>query len=131
MIPINCEYSPYTLPTIDFVGGESQRLAFHTYFYKTGAPFSLSSCAADFSIASFTNRSETPVLSRLMDVEKGEDGQTDNLLTVDLRPEDTVRLSGKYIYQISIRDTSGHTEIPSQGIIYITKNINQSFAVQA
>ena len=68
MIPINCEYSPYTLPTIDFVGGESQRLAFHTYFYKTGAPFSLSSCAADFSIASFTNRSETPVLSRLMEM---------------------------------------------------------------
>ena len=37
-----CDYSPYTLPTIDFVAGETQDFAFYTYFYKSHQPFALS-----------------------------------------------------------------------------------------
>ena len=33
-----CDYSPYTLPTIDFVAGETQDFAFYTYFYKSHQP---------------------------------------------------------------------------------------------
>ena len=131
MISINCEYNPYELPTIYFVGGESQSFTFNTYFYKTGDPFSLTGCTANFSIATFTNRSESPVLSKSMSVKTSETGSTDNILTVDLAPVDTASLSGKYIYQITIRDTSGRTAIPQQGVIYITKNINQNFAINA
>ena len=28
---MNCDYSPYSLPTIDFVGGSTQELVFHTF----------------------------------------------------------------------------------------------------
>ena len=34
------EYNPYTLPTIDFVGGETQDLVFNLFFYKNKRPFS-------------------------------------------------------------------------------------------
>lgn len=51
-----CDYSPYTLPTIDFVAGETQDFAFYTYFYKSHQPFALSGCTANFSIVSFTNK---------------------------------------------------------------------------
>ena len=54
-----CDYSPYTLPTIDFVAGETQDFAFYTYFYKSHQPFALSGCTANFSIVSFTNKTRT------------------------------------------------------------------------
>lgn len=49
-------------------------------------------------------------------------------LTVD--PLDTVDLCGKYIYQITIKDINGNIEIPKQGILFITNNINKSFIRQ-
>ena len=52
---MDCVYDPYTLPTIDFVGGETQDLAFHIYFYLGDKPFSLSGCESSFSLVSFTN----------------------------------------------------------------------------
>ena len=48
--------TPYTLPTIDFVGGETQDLMFNVYFYKNHRPFSLTGCSANFAIVSFTNK---------------------------------------------------------------------------
>lgn len=50
--------------------------------------------------------------------------------TVTLSPIETVDLSGKYIYQIIIRDIDGDVEIPKQGILYITNNINKNFIRQ-
>ena len=43
-----------------------------------------------------------------------------------LLPQETVNLYGKYIYQITIQDMSGETEIPSQGILGITNNIDKA-----
>ena len=40
----------YTLPFYDFVGGSTEELAFHFYFYKNKKPFDLYSCTANFSI---------------------------------------------------------------------------------
>lgn len=54
------------------------------------------------------------------------EGTYDNVLTVTLSPTETVDLSGKYIYQIIIRDIDGDVEIPKQGILYITNNINKT-----
>ena len=34
---------------------------------------------------------------------------------------------GKHIYQISIKDINGDIEIPKQGIMYITANIDKGF----
>ena len=49
----------------------------------------------------------------------------DNILTVTLESSESVNLFGKYIYQITIQDRAGEVEIPSQGIMYITNNIDK------
>lgn len=124
---MTCDYSPYILPTIDFVGGETQDLAFNVYFYKEKKPFSLTGCDCNFSIVSFTNKMGAPILSKPMTAIYNDEGSANNVLTVTLKPSDTVDLCGKYIYQIIIRDINGDAEIPKQGILYITNNINKSF----
>ena len=48
--------NPYTLPAFDFVGGSTQDLIFHCYFFKTKKPQDLSACVADFSIINFVNK---------------------------------------------------------------------------
>lgn len=127
---MNCDYSPYTLPTIDFVGGETQDLAFNVYFYKDKKPFSLTGCTCNFSIVSFTNKMGVPILSKEMKGIYNDEVTADNVLTVTLTPTETVELFGKYIYQIIIRDIEGDVEIPKQGILYVTNNINKNFIKQ-
>lgn len=127
---MSCDYSPYTLPTIDFVGGETQDLAFHVYFYEGKKPFGLTGCTCSFSIVHFRNKQGTPILTKSMGSIFNEAGTAENVLTVTLEPTETVDLSGKYIYQISIKDIDGDVEIPKQGILYITNNINKNFIRQ-
>ena len=119
--------TPYTLPTIDFVGGETQDLMFNVYFYKNHRPFSLTGCAANFAIVSFTKKMGTPILTKPMEAIFNEDTTINNVLTVTLEPKETVGLSGKYIYQIQIQDIGGDVEIPKQGLLYIVNNINKGF----
>ncbi len=122
---LSYDYSPYLLPTIDFVGGETQNLAFHVYFHTKERPFSLTGCTCNFSIVSFRNKMGAPILTKVMTPVFG--GVVDNVLTVELTSKETVELYGKYIYQICIRDIDGEVEIPKQGILYITNNINKNF----
>lgn len=124
------DFNPYTLPTIDFVGGETQDLAFNVFFYKNHQPFSLTGCDCNFSIVSFTNKMGAPILSKQMTAIYNDDVSADNVLTVTLGPNETVELFGKYIYQIIIKDVNGDAEIPKQGILYITNNINKGFIRQ-
>lgn len=124
---MSCGYNPYVLPTIDFVGGETQKLLFNIYFHEGRTPFSLSGCTANFSIVNYLNRTGAPILSKTMQSVLDADITVDNKLTVTLFPEETVDLFGKYIYQIIIRDIDGETEIPKQGILYITNNINKNY----
>lgn len=124
---MSCDYNPYTLPTIDFVGGETQELSFHVYFYIGKKPFSLSSCECSFAIVNFTNKTGAPILTKAMGIAYSGDGVSDNVLTVKLLPSETIDLFGKYIYQITIKDIDGDIEIPKQGILYITNNIDKEF----
>lgn len=121
------DMNPYTLPTIEFVGGESQELLFHTYFYRGRKPFSMTGCTSNFSIVDFRNKSGSPILTKSMNVLENADGSSFNVLSVELSPMETYELSGKYIYQITIRDVNGNMEIPKQGLMYITNNINKGF----
>lgn len=122
--------NPYTLPAIDFVGGSTQDLMFHCYFYLNKKPFDLFSCTANFSLINYVNKKGAPLVSKQMKISAAPsiDGEICNVLSVTLEPSDTVDLVGKYIYQISIRDISGDVEIPKQGIIHIANNINKPFA---
>lgn len=122
-----CDYSPYTLPTIDFIAGESQDLLFHTYFHTGKRPFDMTGCTANFSIVNFLNRMGSPIVSKVMTISEDPALDSNNQLLVHLDTNETVELSGKYIYQIIIRDIDGDVEIPKQGILYITNNINKNF----
>ena len=126
---MNCDYSPYSLPTIDFVGGSTQELVFHTFFSQNKKPFDLSSCTASFALINFVNKNGSPLIAKPMEVSKSEDGDgtVTNVLRVVLLPEETVDPVGQFIYQITIQDISGEIEIPDQGIIRIANNINKSF----
>ena len=120
------DHNPYTLPDIDFVGGETQNFSFNVYFYANGSPFDVGGCTANFSIVSYNNKTGAPRVSKEMTVAQGADS-TSNVLKVTLSPSDTVDLSGKFIYQITIRDAGGDVEIPKQGIMNIINNINKPF----
>ena len=121
-----CSYDPYILPTINFVGGESKTLIFDTYYENKSQPCVLRNSTSEFAIIDFINRSGSPILRKPMSVLNEDDG-TSNSLTVNLLPDDTVKLEGKYVYQISIKDGLGNVEIPQQGLMYISNNINRGF----
>lgn len=124
------DHNPYTLPTIYFVGGETQDLSFNMYFRNGKKPFNLDGCKTDFSIINFANKNGKPVLSKSMESARSATSEVDNILNVKLLSSETVDLSGKYIYQIIIQDEAGDAEIPNQGIMFITNNINKNFIRQ-
>lgn len=118
----------YNLPEITFVGGETHDLRFRL-FTDTGKVFNASGVNATFSVVYSVNRTGTPVLSKQMTVLADDDG-VESILAVTLLPTDTVNLYGKYIYQITIQDMSNEVDIPSQGILGITNNIDKSLIKQ-
>lgn len=119
----------FQLPTIHFVGGGSEELVVHTYLPSRLYPFNLSGYDCRFSLVDYAGKDVkigTPLLLKLMDIERGEDDVL-SVLRVKLDPEDTIGLHGKFVYQISIRDIYGDIEPPSQGIFYIYNNIDKTF----
>lgn len=113
------------LPEISFVGGETREFRFPLRD-KKGKVFDASGATAIFSVVGAMNRTGVPIVSKPMDLIADENGIT-SVLTVTLFPTETVNLFGKFIYQISIRDFYGEIEIPSQGVLFITNNIDKSF----
>lgn len=114
----------YSLPVLDFVGGSSEQFLFHVYCGDIDQqPYTLAGCTALFSIAHFTNKTGTPLISKEMSIQTGSsDG---NILTVKLLPSDTVDLAGKYVYQIMIKDDKNNVDL-QQGVLYIHSNINRT-----
>lgn len=125
-----CNAEQYSLPTIHFVAGSTQEFEFHVFSAIAHLPFDLKSCTANLSVVSSINKTGAPLISKSMEIVEddslGSDGMA-NILTATLHPYETVQLCGKYIYQISIRYISGEMDIPSQGVMYITQNINKEY----
>lgn len=119
-----CE-SHFQLPTLDFVGGSTQEFAFHTYFYGNGRPLSMTGCTAYFSVVSALNKTGQPLLSKTMRIMQSSTDSTDNILAVELVPSDTINLSGKYIYQVTIKGKDGGIDIPAHGCMYVSSNIDK------
>ena len=113
----------YTLPEVDFVGGSTNKFLFHVYRddKKTEAA-DLEGSTANFSLVNFINKNGTPIISKSMTLAQDDDAC---ILSVTLTSEDTVNLSGKYVYQITIVDSGGRAIIPNQGVMYIHSNINR------
>ena len=115
----------YTLPEISFVGGETQEFNFHLKNHA-GEPFDASGSSVDFSICNYSNKTGTPILSYSPTLLADETGVA-NVIVLTIPKEDTAFLAGKFIYQITIVDASGSSEIPNQGIMNIAKNIHQDY----
>jgi len=115
----------YNLPDIRFIGGESQVFLF-TLLTPKGYDFDASDCTVKFAIINYSNKNGKPLLIKDAEILKGLNGIM-NIASVELLPEDTVYLSGRFVYQLSIADAYDNTEIPGQGIVDVTRNIHQDF----
>lgn len=121
------DYEPYKLPAIDFVGGEQQDYQFYIYDRNQEA-FDMTGYSAEFAVQSYTNKNGSPLIQKQMTIENYSGMPI--LITVSLTASDTKDLNGKYIYQITIVDPNGKRLIPSQGTMYITRNIEPTLPVR-
>lgn len=115
----------YTLPELTFVGGKTQELRFNLKDTK-GNPYDVIDGYANFSVCSYSYKIGEPIFSIEPRLVTDESGVTDRLF-VTITPDKTIDLYGKYIYQIIIVDFAGKVQIPNQGIMNITRNINMPF----
>lgn len=117
----------YTLPQITFVAGQSQTLRWRL-LTQSKAPFNASDCTGNFAVVDYSDKNGDPLISKpLLFVIDDSISEIKNIATVELLSSDTLGFSGKYIYQITIKDMNGKSEIPNQGILLISHNINESF----
>lgn len=117
----------YTLPEIPFVAGQSNTLRWRL-FTIFNAPFNTEGCTGNFAVVDYSDQTGEPLISKPLEFLIGDDETgIKNVASVDLTPNDTLDLDGKYIYQITIKDVDGEAEIPNQGFLWITHNINGGF----
>lgn len=117
----------YTLPEVVFVSGQSNTLRWRL-FTVAKQPFNADGCTGNFAVVDYSDQTGDPLISKPLDFVVGDDETgVKNIAVVDLEPDDTLGLYGKYIYQITIKDVDGEVEIPNQGFLQITHNINESF----
>ena len=117
--------SIYTLPEMSFIGGESQVLLFNLLTIS-GTDFDAENCTVGFAVIHYANKNGVPIFTKDVEIKMGKNNIM-NIAQVDILPEDTIGLYGRYVYQITVRDYDGVTEIPGQGIINITRNIHPDF----
>lgn len=116
----------FTMPEIRFVGGQSLTLRWNLY-RKNGTPYNAQRCTGNFSVIDYSDQDdETILINKSVTFLENKEGII-NIAQVDLVPSDTKSLDGKYIYQITIKDVFGEIEIPDQGFLQITHNINEGF----
>ena len=118
----------YSLPEVMFVAGQSNTLRWRL-FTEQNVPFNADGCTGNFALVDYSDKySDEPLVSKPLSFLISDDATgVKNIATVDLLPNDTLGLYGKYIYQITIKNIDGEVEIPNQGIFNIFHNINESF----
>lgn len=114
---------PYTLPTVNFIGGTTQELECCVMTHDGSNEYDLTGCTPYFSLINYVNKMSTPQVYKQRDITTGVNG-INNVLRVKLSASDTVDLTGKFVYQISIHGRSGSVD-NRQGIMYIASNINR------
>jgi hypothetical protein len=115
----------YNLPKLSFIGGGSQKFRFRLVTPRGGS-YDANGCNAVFSLINYSNKNGEPLVVKNASLEIGDDG-VPNIAVVELLPEDTVDMYGRYVYQLSIRDAWDEVELPGQGLIDITRNTYRKF----
>lgn len=119
----------YELPTICLVGGCFMPCNFHIHNNMNGQPQDMTGCTAKFSVVNFLNKYGKPLIKKDMLVRQGtraEEAGLKSILYVELNSDDTKDLEGKFIYQITVEDDTGHAIIPKHGVMYVIHNIDKS-----
>ena len=122
----------YELPTLNFIGGSTKPLSFRFFWRSYDKPFDLIRSEARLSVVNHDSSTNKPVISKVMQLSnETAPGGANNVFTVTLQPEDTIGLRGRYIYMITIKniDNPKEVEIPGKGVMYISNNIDKSYAV--
>jgi hypothetical protein len=88
-------------------------------------PWNAQGCTVELAVTHYGNKHGTPVLHK--PGELIQEGALWSAAVVELEAEETVDWFGKYVYQVMIRDTNNDVEIPGEGFIFVTRNINKQF----
>mgnify|MGYP002768883581 CR=1 FL=1 len=110
----------FALPDWDFVGGSTQKRVF-TLTKEDGSRLDIQGATATLSVVEYVNRGQS-VLAKKVTVTADADGKYCEAI-VSLQPSDTKALSGKYLYQLSAKDTGGNVSIPMHGTMWIAENL--------
>lgn len=114
----------YSLPELSFISGESQNLVFRL-FTEQNQPVDAGDITCSLSAIPYGNINAVPVLTK-SGVIVNAGGNEKAYIKVLLEPNDTISLSGKYIYQISLKDYLDNIEL-YQGILTIFHNVDKNF----
>ena len=115
----------YTLPTVSFVGGSTQDLRFRLKD-KLGNVIDASNFTGNFAVCDYRYKDSNYLFNENLQFIQDEGGVC-SILRVVINAANTRDKYGKYVYQITLKDPSGRYGIPNQGILNITKNIDQGF----
>lgn len=111
----------YSLPDLVFRGGSSQQLVFNLKNYTSGEPFDLSGGSIIFSANDYINPTETPALKYAATLSSDAYGDK-SIAKVTLAPADTKSLRGKYVYQLTMKDSDGNIDTNLAGLMVILEN---------
>ena len=112
------------LPDWEFIGGVTQEYDF-TLRAENGYFYDIPGATASLAVAPFVNPKDT-ILTKTGSIRTNSAG-AHCVVHFLLDKKDTVNLHGKFIYQISVKNTDGTMAPPMRGRMYITENIDKSF----
>lgn len=111
--------SNMSLPEYHMTAGESKNITIP--IYNTGnKQIDASGMTARLAVSEFGNIAADPLFTKNCSV-VAQEGELMAVLFVDLVPEDTVNLYGKYIYQITAKDFQGAFGV-LRGVLHISPN---------
>lgn len=113
----------YSLPDLIFRGGASEQFVFNLMSYGSDEPFDITGGSVIFSANDYVNPSANPVLEYAATLVKDATGGSTKA-KVTIAPEDTKNLRGKYIYQLTAKDSGGNIDTNLAGLMVILENIN-------
>lgn len=116
-----CNTNTISLDEIHIVGGDYKEIPIRIHDNDRGGLMDVANLQMNFSVVLYQARYGAPIIAKNLAV--STDDPTAFLLV--LHPEDTRDLSGKYIYQLSVKTPNDKQE-SFQGFLNVEKNLNPS-----
>lgn len=111
-----------SLPEYHMIAGESKRFTIPIYD-NYSRQIDATGMTARFAICGYVNPNMEPFVTKQCGVTPWESGVA--VLSTSLNPDDTVGLTGKFLYQITAKDASGDFGV-MRGVLYIHPNGDKS-----